>query len=193
MRLHCARLGRRSGLQLPCRSGCGVSAMRSGWNRGQTCPQRYGMRQRCWASPPSGQVCWARCSSSRITSGCNLLLPETSLFCPCRACISHPQYVSWECISAILSAPKFFLRARHWARDWRALALLERTCVLEHLECSQEPHIQRAGELRSAPSGPDDRYRVAGKRALAPGVAGARLARRVLPDTPWSPRCEHHV
>ena len=28
----------------------------------------------------------------------------------------------------------------------------------------------RAGELRSAPSGPDDRDRVAGKRALAPGV-----------------------
>ena len=27
----------------------------------------------------------------------------------------------------------------------------------------------RAGELRSAPSGPDDRHRVAGKRALAPG------------------------
>ena len=29
----------------------------------------------------------------------------------------------------------------------------------------------RAGELRSAPSGPDDRYRVAGKRALALGGA----------------------
>ena len=28
----------------------------------------------------------------------------------------------------------------------------------------------RAGELRSAPSGPDDRCRVTGKRALAPGV-----------------------
>ena len=28
----------------------------------------------------------------------------------------------------------------------------------------------RAGELRSAPSGPDDWHRVAGKRALAPGV-----------------------
>ena len=28
----------------------------------------------------------------------------------------------------------------------------------------------RAGELRSAPSGPDDRDRVAGKKALAPGV-----------------------
>ena len=28
----------------------------------------------------------------------------------------------------------------------------------------------RAGELRSAPSGPDDRDRVAGKRALALGV-----------------------
>ena len=29
----------------------------------------------------------------------------------------------------------------------------------------------RAGELRSAPSGPDDRHRVAGKRALALGGA----------------------
>ena len=36
----------------------------------------------------------------------------------------------------------------------------------------------RAGELRSAPSGPDDRYRVAGKRALAPGVR-VRRARAV--------------
>ena len=42
---------------------------------------------------------------------------------------------------------------------------------LEHLECSYQPHIQgRGGELRSAPSGPDDWHRVAGKRALAPGV-----------------------
>ena len=32
----------------------------------------------------------------------------------------------------------------------------------------------RAGELRSAPSGPDDRYRVAGKRALALGGARGR-------------------
>jgi len=36
----------------------------------------------------------------------------------------------------------------------------------------------RAGELRSAPSGPDDRDRVAGKRALAPGVR-VRRARAV--------------
>ena len=49
---------------------------------------------------------------------------------------------------------------------------------LEHLECSHQPHIQGAGELRSAPSGPDDRDRVAGKKALAPGVR-VRRARAV--------------
>ena len=32
----------------------------------------------------------------------------------------------------------------------------------------------RAGELRSAPSGPDDWHRVAGKKALALGVRGRR-------------------
>ena len=37
----------------------------------------------------------------------------------------------------------------------------------------------RAGELRSAPSGPDDRDRVAGKRALAPGVRVRRAVTRV--------------
>ena len=37
----------------------------------------------------------------------------------------------------------------------------------------------RAGELRSAPSGPDDRDRVTGKRALAPGVRVRRAITRV--------------
>ena len=37
----------------------------------------------------------------------------------------------------------------------------------------------RAGELRSAPSGPDDRCRVTGKRALAPGVRVRRAITRV--------------
>ena len=43
---------------------------------------------------------------------------------------------------------------------------------MEYLECSQSVinRTSRAGELRSAPSGPDDWHRVAGKRALAPGV-----------------------
>jgi len=43
---------------------------------------------------------------------------------------------------------------------------------LEHLvlECSHHSLTSRAGELRSAPSGPDDWHRVAGKRALAQGV-----------------------
>ena len=44
---------------------------------------------------------------------------------------------------------------------------------LEHLECSYQPCINRtsrAGELSSAPSGPDDWHRVAGKKALALGV-----------------------
>ena len=35
----------------------------------------------------------------------------------------------------------------------------------------------RAGELRSAPSGSDDRYRVTGKRALALGVWGVLVRR----------------
>ena len=37
----------------------------------------------------------------------------------------------------------------------------------------------RAGELRSAPSGPDDWHRVAGKRALAQGVRVRRAITRV--------------
>ena len=41
---------------------------------------------------------------------------------------------------------------------------------LEHLECSR---TSRAGELRSAPSGPGDWHRVAGKRALALRVSPA--------------------
>ena len=41
---------------------------------------------------------------------------------------------------------------------------------MEHLECTVINLTSRAEELRSAPSGPDDRCRVAGKRALAPGV-----------------------
>ena len=38
----------------------------------------------------------------------------------------------------------------------------------------------RAGELRSAPSGPDDWHRVAGKKALALGVRGRRQARALF-------------
>ena len=37
----------------------------------------------------------------------------------------------------------------------------------------------RTGELRSAPSWPDARHRVAGKRALAQGVRGRRAITRV--------------
>ena len=43
----------------------------------------------------------------------------------------------------------------------------------------------RAGELRSAPSGPDDRDRVAGKRALAPcGTGSLPCAGCELPPDP---------
>jgi len=53
----------------------------------------------------------------------------------------------------------------------------------------------RAGELRSAPSGPDDRYRVAGKRALALGVARSQghntgLLRGLVPRSGFPPAAE---
>ena len=50
---------------------------------------------------------------------------------------------------------------------------------LEHLWSAVINLTSRAAELRSAPSGPDDRCRVAGKRALAPGVRGRRAITRV--------------
>ena len=46
--------------------------------------------------------------------------------------------------------------------------------LCEHLEHFAVINLTSRRELRSAPSGPDDRYRVAGKRALAPGRGGAR-------------------
>ena len=53
----------------------------------------------------------------------------------------------------------------------------------------------RAGELRSAPSGPDDRDRVAGKRALALGVRGRRALTRLrgmVPCTGLPLNCRTH-
>ena len=41
---------------------------------------------------------------------------------------------------------------------------------LEHLECSHQPHIQGRGAEKHTQPEPDDWHRVAGKRALAPGV-----------------------
>ena len=53
----------------------------------------------------------------------------------------------------------------------------------------------RAGELRSAPSGPDDWHRVAGKRALAQGVRVRRAITRLrgmVPCTGLPLNCRTH-
>ena len=59
-------------------------------------------------------------------------------------------------------------------RDFKERGVRQQSKALEHLRLGVQTAVinltSRAGELRSAPSGPDDRDRVAGKRALAPGV-----------------------
>ena len=54
----------------------------------------------------------------------------------------------------------------------------------------------RTGELRSAPSWPDARHRVTGKRALAPGVRGRRAITRLrglAPRTGLPLNCRTHL
>ena len=59
------------------------------------------------------------------------------------------------------------LGARRSLQSWSTFFC----ALLDVLECSWQPLTSRAGEQRSAPSGPDARGWVAGKRALALGDA----------------------
>ena len=69
--------------------------------------------------------------------------------------VAHPRASTTSYLSSQFLTHSFFVRGvlRTWS-TWSAVISL----------------TSRAGELRSAPSGPDDRDRVTGKRALAPGV-----------------------